>query len=1851
MRNHFHGTMNMKKLFAVLMLNAAVVKADAITVVLDPQALPSSGTISVDGNNNCNPPKPTSWAKDFVPVLPEGAVVLTNRISGSVDDEAHITGNGSGEAVVGACNGPYAFSQDITSVAPDGSCHIELHDRTDVATQDNVVAFSGYATITCLLTNTPTPDTGPTNLDGEICGWETNCEGEVQQIKCTYDKPDCSGCRKKGSPQTSFGVANFNVKVEDTPIWQETAVGAALEIDMRFANTGENNTNSTFGPKWSCNWNSSVSVVNPGTNRMLFPSGSIALFTLSTNATFLPSDALEGYLVLTNGVYQYRKPDGWTWEYSPSQGSTNVYLVSTVRDAWSNTVSVTYTNDRLYRATQTSPNSGRYLEFSYSGTNSRAISVSTETGASRTATFAYSSAGLLTNVVDVGGFSYSYEYTNGYLARVLKGATERLAVSYSATPEKWTATNSYWVQLNDAGGFSRKYTWEFGAVKQETTRNGSSVVNYYGVSTAGTRGRVLTTVASFSGAQEQYQYTTQGRISNRTDRTGGHWTQGYNAQHRLISATDPLGNTLTSVYDSNGVDLLFEIPPTGPVQKVFSYVSGKHAVASVSNVLGEVVSYSYNALGLVTNIYNGRTTEMRSYDAEGRLTAILRNGELIETNRFDAFGRLSWRRDAAGMIVSNAYDGLSRVVSQTFDNNGQISVLSNHYDCCFMDQVVDRRGNSWGYSFNEIGEKQWESNPKGLSTYYTYNVYGQPSAISNALEWTLRWYNQAGWLQSIEYPERPFDAKHWANFWYDDAGRIVKKGTISGALYKYTYDAAGRQVAAYVPDGNTYPWFVEMYVLGETNLYDSLGRVIWTKDVRGLAVSNEYNALGQITTKTYPDGSTENWTYNAWGDVTTMRDRAGNITSNVYDNLGRVTQQVDARGVSTFYAYTNADLVSAVSNAALAFVWRYQYDAEGRVTSATYPDGSQENRSYDPLGNITQMVKGGVTTTFSYDELGNRTAVVVDGATVESSTYDGLGRLLSTQNADGLVTSNGWDNWGQLDTRLWPSGLQESFQYGDRGLTNAMDRLGIPVRIVPDSMGQIVQQIDGATNAVSYVYLSNGVNQVASLWDGNSNKTAWAYDIFGNPTTKTYADSSQESYQFDKLNRLTNKVDTASFSTGYGYDQNGNLLSVKYGALSPVTFGYDALNRRTNMADAVGSTVWTYDSLGRITSEQGPFGTNAVSVSYDARGRMTNLVFGSYSANYSYDSKGRITGVQAPEGHYSFSYLAQGIKKAQVTYPNGVTENLTYDTLTRLTNMVYASGTNTLLSIRYGFDNGDSRASETWNTGRNATYGYDRAYQLLSSTSTARPSDNVSYTYDKAGNPLHRTEMGLTSDYGFNSLNQFTSGSWTGKLTVAGELNYAAGTVTVNGAVGQVFPDRTFEASNITVSAGSNQLTAVYTGPAFTNTAMTATSKVSVTVGNPAFGYDAKGNLTNDAEFIYFYDLANRLTNAVSKATGASVLAAQYDGLGRRVEVTRNGMNVERYVYFPGSFLMLAVLDGSNQIKEVWSRGPDLSGVIGGAGGIGGILSVSTNIGTASVSMYFHADAMGNVVLVSSSAGQQVAQYRFSPFGKLVSQIGNYQARFAFSSKELDPEIGLLCFGARYFNPKTGTWTARDPLQNRTQRHLYAFNRNNPLRYVDPDGRAPQLVGIGPCGEPIYGPDVDWGDYDPLWGGRGAGAHSSADLSGWPGAFQDFGTWVGGAEQTANYGPDNPETQQMRSSEIAAKLRNSFTAINRGYPCDKWKDQPSIGLTFGLKEFIVNLPNGTAHFVGSADGDVKITARSDCDLTARLHIVNRTSLRSFLYHLWPESWNIETPGRPFANWYQNYEWEETFDCGGRSSHR
>ena len=75
---------------------------------------------------------------------------------------------------------------------------------------------------------------------------------------------------------------------------------------------------------------------------------------------------------------------------------------------------------------------------------------------------------------------------------------------------------------------------------------------------------------------------------------------------------------------------------------------------------------------------------------------------------------------------------------------------------------------------------------------------------------------------------------------------------------------------------------------------------------------------------------------------------------------------------------------------------------------------------------------------------------------------------------------------------------------------------------------------------------------------------------------------------------------------------------------------------------------------------------------------------------------------------------------------------------------------------------------------------------------------------------------------------------------------------------------------------------------------------------------------------------------------------------------------------------------------------------------------------------------------------------------------GNSPAyRYGFQGQEKDDELkgegNSYDFGARMYDPRVGRWFARDPKESKfPSLSTYNFAYNNPLRFVDPTGMAPQ---------------------------------------------------------------------------------------------------------------------------------------------------------------------------------------------------
>lgn len=122
---------------------------------------------------------------------------------------------------------------------------------------------------------------------------------------------------------------------------------------------------------------------------------------------------------------------------------------------------------------------------------------------------------------------------------------------------------------------------------------------------------------------------------------------------------------------------------------------------------------------------------------------------------------------------------------------------------------------------------------------------------------------------------------------------------------------------------------------------------------------------------------------------------------------------------------------------------------------------------------------------------------------------------------------------------------------------------------------------------------------------------------------------------------------------------------------------------------------------------------------------------------------------------------------------------------------------------------------------------------------------------------------------------------------------------------------------------------------------------------------------------------------------------------------------------------------------------------------------------SAQTTEYYHLDAVGNVRAVTNQAGAVIERHDYLPFGEECTTgpctanpgvSGGVPRKF--TGKERDSETGLDYFGARYYRGNLGRFTTVDPayvlqenLLDPQRWNKYAYARDNPIRYTDPDGK------------------------------------------------------------------------------------------------------------------------------------------------------------------------------------------------------
>ena len=382
---------------------------------------------------------------------------------------------------------------------------------------------------------------------------------------------------------------------------------------------------------------------------------------------------------------------------------------------------------------------------------------------------------------------------------------------------------------------------------------------------------------------------------------------------------------------------------------------------------------------------------------------------------------------------------------------------------------------------------------------------------------------------------------------------------------------------------------------------------------------------------------------------------------------------------------------------------------------------------------------------------------------------------------------------------------------------------------------------------------------------------------------------------------------------------------------------------------------------------------------------------------------------------------------------------------------ISSTGTGFSATFDYAYNDANQRTVITNADNSRWVYVYDDLGQVISgkkywSDGTPVAGQQFDYGFDDIGNRTATTNNTRVASYSANNVNQYTSRTVPGYVDVLGAAHSNA-TVTVNfqstERKGEYFrKELSIENTNAAVWQGITNIGVLNDG---SNPDIVTTNLGNVFLAQTPenFTHDLDGNLTQNGRFTFVWDGENRAVSFESLTTAPTAskrkVDCTYDYQSRRIQkiaYTNDGTSyvgqyTNKFIY--DGWNLKAILDGQNALLYSFAWGSDLSGSMQGAGGVGGLISMTVHGGTLAGTYFYAFDGNGNVAkLVNGTDGSIAAEYEYDPFGRLLRATGSlaFINPFRFSTKYQDDETGFLYYGYRFYDADAGRWLCRTHLIN-----------------------------------------------------------------------------------------------------------------------------------------------------------------------------------------------------------------------------
>ncbi len=735
------------------------------------------------------------------------------------------------------------------------------------------------------------------------------------------------------------------------------------------------------------------------------------------------------------------------------------------------------------------------------------------------------------------------------------------------------------------------------------------------------------------------------------------WEHLYDANMNRIATRSPLAvngqdpiAVVTRRFDER--DLLYQeitadndldpynTPPSLAHVRTLNYNSNGHRVEEIDtlrNALSPnapVSVFPGSGAGDVTRFeYDGFDRLVRTIDGEGNIDGRVLDLATNPVQRF-VLGPRDCGSSTRVLLAdqTTVYDEMDRVVTQD----------RLHFDLFSGANIGDGDGVTT-FTYDLESRILAVTDDRGLATTILWDNADRRSRETDSLGNKVEYFHDLnGNVTSVRKTESSTDLGTAANVYtetysYDALDRLLRTTDPAADITDHLYDSRHNRVKVCDPvRGQGYPNGPGNELRFE---YDGLNRLIRT--------------TRELTSNGRGDGSPN-------GSIDTTQS---------FDDNSRLIQQVDPGARNTQYVYDALDrrVMTIFSDAT-----RHtdQYDADHHVTSATDPNGTTLNQSFDGLDRLLSRSVG---------TLGSG----VLGSTFENYCYDGLSRVIRAENDDGInpgsmvcsfrfdshsnrtqenqmgfLVDSGFDGVSNRITLVYPG----QFGSGRRSLTTSYDNLN-RLRQISDGSGQIATWhykgprrlerrnsgvdtsplvkldvgYDGNPRAISFVHRTGSGALLAGFEYGHDRMDHRQYekrlhegnlgDVFG------YDSIYRNLADLQKVNlsglSAGQEIDPSTYDScdrlDFGYDGTGNrTTSVEEVACVPTTTTYTQSHNRYTVIQEGGNPprTLTYHQNGNLKSD------GLRKHAYDFKNRLVEVRQQSSNAliaQYSYDADDRRT--------------------------------------------------------------------------------------------------------------------------------------------------------------------------------------------------------------------------------------------------------------------------------------------------------------------------------------------------------------------------------------------------------------------------------------------------------------------------------------------------------------------------------------------------------------------------------------------------------------------------------------------------